>query len=82
MEQIENIVLGPRHALRLQDLSTWHRLRAECVQCRHYGILKPDLLRRRFPDSTRIMELEKRLRCTACGNRLHNIFQFGRLARD
>jgi transposase len=83
MEQIENISLRrPRYDIRLEHLARWHRIRARCFCCGHVAILHPDGLRRRFTDHAGIVALERRLRCTACGNRAHNTMEIGRIARD
>ena len=82
MEQIRNTPIGPRYALRLEEMGRWHRIEALCSKCRNRQVLKPAMLQGRFPGYTRIIDLEKKLRCTACGNRAGNTLQIGRVARD
>ena len=82
MEQLENINLGPRYALRLGELQRWHRLRVTCFRCRHESSVDPEKLRRRFREHTLLRDLEKKLVCTACGNRVYNVIRVARLARD
>lgn len=74
--------LGPRYTLRLEDMGRWHRIEALCSNCRNRRTLNQTMLQSRFPGYTRIIDLEKKLRCTACGNRAGNTLQIGRVARD
>lgn len=82
MEQYENETLGPRYAVRLGELRQWHILRATCVRCRHVGIVEPTRLRCRWSEHTRLIELERKLRCTKCGNCIENGLQVARLLRN
>ena len=82
MELLKRISLGPLYEVRLEDLGRWDRFEASCLQCRNRNIIDPDLLRQRWPGYTRVVELEKKLRCTACGNRYGNTLKVGRLARN
>lgn len=82
MEHLKNISIGPRYAVRLEDLGTWDRFEASCLACRHKKVLHPDIFRRRWPGYTRVIELEKKLRCESCGNREGNSLKIGRLKRD
>lgn len=70
MEQNENI--GPIYAFRLKDLRRWHRVSARCFQCCHETVLLIDLIRWDRPEHTRLVDLERKLRCTKCGNRERN----------
>ena len=81
MEHLENMVLGPRYAVRLRDLREWHLIRVTCAQCRHEGTVTASLLARRQPEYTRLVELETRFRCTQCGNREENHWQIVQLSR-
>ncbi len=82
MEQNEYTSLGPKNAIRLRDLHSWHVLAVTCFACRHRSTLRPEMLRRRFGELTAIVALEHRLRCKKCGNRLHNSWAVVRLPRD
>ena len=82
MEQIENINLGPHYALRLGELQRWHRLRVTCFRCRHESSVDPEKLRPHYLDHTLLRDLEKKLVCKACGNRVYNVIRVARLARD
>ena len=82
MELIKPVSLGPRYAVRLEDLGRWHRFEAICSQCSNRVIINPEKLRPRCPGYTRVVELEKKLRCTSCGNRQGNSLKVGRLTRD
>lgn len=62
--------LGPKYAWRVQDYATFRPARAKCQMCaREWDV---DL--REFPLSTRLIDLEPRLRCSACGSKGHNYF--------
>ena len=82
MEHIKNISLGPRSVIRLGDLGPFHRLEAVCVRCRHRRVLRPDDLRRRWPDKARLTDLEVRLVCRQCGQRGGNALNTAILVRD
>ena len=79
---MENAQLGPKYALRLRDLSSWHRLEATCFSCRHVSIIDPARLRQRWREDTKLGFLERKLRCRACGNIYGNSFAVGKLPRD
>jgi ribosomal protein L37E len=76
MEQSWNI--PPRYAIRLGDLRHWHVVTVTCPACGHKGRLDAATLGRTrpgrpsLPDHTRLMDLERRLRCRRCGNRDDN----------
>ena len=67
-EQSEN-TLPPRYAFRLEDLRAWHIVTAWCVGCGRTVVLAHETLWRGRPRHTRLVELERRLRCTRCGER-------------
>ena len=79
MEQFRNITLGPRYAVRLEDIKDGHCFRGRCLACAHEKIVTPDTLRGSFPEYTRIIEIEKKLKCEACGNGTGNILTVGQL---
>jgi hypothetical protein len=70
MEQIGNI--PPRYAIRLGDLRHWHVVTVTCPTCGHKGRVDAARLGRGRPDHTRLMDLERKLRCRLCGNREDN----------
>jgi DNA-directed RNA polymerase subunit RPC12/RpoP len=76
MEQSRNI--PPRYAIRLGDLRHWHVVTVTCPACGHKGRLDAAVLGRSRPGRppppghTRLMDLERRLRCRRCGNRDDN----------
>jgi hypothetical protein len=61
--------LPPRYAFRLEDLRVWHVIRVSCRGCRHKAELAPAALTRSQPGYTRLVDLERRLRCRNCGAR-------------
>lgn len=70
MERNRNI--PPRYAIRLADLRQWHVITVSCPTCGHKGRVHPTTLGRGRPDHTRLMDLERKLRCRSCGNRQDN----------
>lgn len=82
MERFERVTLGPLYSVRLEDLSRAHRLEATCGRCDRRTIIDPALLKVELPGYTRIMDLEKKLKCCGCGNRDYNTLRVGRLTRD
>ncbi|MGF1623541.1 MAG: hypothetical protein ACFCVH_01545 [Alphaproteobacteria bacterium] len=82
MERNRNESIGPKYAIRLRDLRSWHVLSVTCFACRHQATLVPDHLRRRFGEQATVVTLEHRLRCKRCGNRHHNSWAVVRLPRD
>jgi hypothetical protein len=75
-------IIGPRYAIRLGDLKSWHVLRVTCLQCSHVATVSPAPLLRRFGEYRRLAELEKRFACKACGNRSGNSARVFRLDRN
>lgn len=73
MEHSKNI--GPRYAIRLRDLRAWHRVTARCFKCGHTCALTADYLTWERPPHGFLAELERKLRCTLCGNREGNTLE-------
>ena len=82
VEQKQNISLGPRYQVRLEDLRDWHVLEVTCGRCGREGVVYPSHLRRRLPGYTRLLELEKRFACRACGNRTYNTWRVMAMSRN
>jgi hypothetical protein len=59
----------PRYAFRLEDLRVFHLVRASCHACGHKAIVPNSALRQGRPGYTRLMALERHLRCRKCGAR-------------
>jgi hypothetical protein len=57
----------PRYAFRLEDLRAFHLVRASCHACANKAIIPQAVLRQGRPGYTRLMSLERRLRCRKCG---------------
>jgi hypothetical protein len=70
MEQTGNI--PPRYALRLDDLRPWHVIIATCAVCRRRAHVAAALLQHHRPPYNRLRDLQRKLRCTGCGNRHGN----------
>jgi DNA-directed RNA polymerase subunit RPC12/RpoP len=70
VERSKNI--PPRYAIRLEDLRAWHVVFATCADCGKRTHIDAGLLQHRRPSYTRLLDLERKLRCTSCGNRQGN----------
>jgi hypothetical protein len=59
----------PRYAFRLEDLRVFHLVRASCHACGHKAVISNATLLQGRPGYTRLMSLERQLRCRKCGAR-------------
>jgi hypothetical protein len=59
----------PRYAFRLEDLRVFHLVTASCHACPHKALIPNAMLLQGRPGHTRLMSLEKQLRCRKCGAR-------------
>jgi hypothetical protein len=59
----------PRSAFRLEDLRVFHLVRASCHACAHKATISNATLLQGRPGYTRLMSLERQLRCRSCGAR-------------
>jgi hypothetical protein len=59
----------PRYDFRLEDLRGFHLVRASCHACAHKAIIPNALLLQGRPGYTRLVSLERQLRCQKCGAR-------------
>jgi hypothetical protein len=59
----------PPYAFRLEDLRVFHLVRASCHACEHKAIIPNAMLLQGRPGYTRLMSLERQLRCQRCGAR-------------
>ena len=80
VERNENI--WPLYAIRLEDLREWHVLIATCSRCRHAGSVPLARLRRGRSGAQRLVDLQARLCCRRCGNRVMNTLTVARRPRD
>ena len=74
--------ISPRYAIRLADLHNWHVVTATCLLCRRRATVALASLTRGRPGHTRLIDLERRLRCAACGNRHGNTLEVSRKPRN
>jgi hypothetical protein len=81
MEQYENIV-GPKYAIRVADLRDWHVITAQCFRCGHQSRLKADFLAWERAPFTKLVDLERKLRCIQCGNRTDNTLSVRMMPRN
>jgi hypothetical protein len=58
-----------RYAFRLEDLRAFHLVRASCHACGHKTIIPNAALLQGRAGYTRLMALERQLRCRKCGAR-------------
>jgi hypothetical protein len=61
--------MPPRYASRLDDLRARHVTFATCAACRERTHIDARLLQHGQPPYTRLLDLERKLRCSSCGNR-------------
>jgi hypothetical protein len=61
--------MPPRYAFRLEDLRVFHLVRASCHACPHKAIIPNVVLLTGRSGYTRLMSLERQLRCQKCGAR-------------
>ena len=61
--------MPPRYAFRLEDLRVFQLVRASCHACGHMAIIPNAALLQGRPGYTRLMALERQLRCRKCGVR-------------
>jgi hypothetical protein len=80
MERNKNI--PPRYAIRLDDLRAWHVVFATCVACGKRTHIDARLLQHRRPPYTRQLDLERKLRCSSCGNRQGNTLSVSMTPRN
>jgi hypothetical protein len=70
VEQSRN--LPPRYAFRLDDLRAWHIIVATCRACGRRTHINAALLQHGRPAYTRLLDLERKLRCGSGGNHQGN----------
>jgi hypothetical protein len=80
VEQSKNT--PPHYAFRLDDLRAWHVVVATCGACRKRTHIDARLLQHGRPPYTRLLDLERRLRCTSCGNRHGNTLSVSMAPRN
>jgi hypothetical protein len=59
----------PRYDFRLEDLRSFHLVRASCHACAHKVVIPNAVLEQGRPGFTRLIDLERQLRCRRCGAR-------------
>jgi hypothetical protein len=80
VEQSKNI--PPRYAIRLADLRAWHVIFATCAACQKRTHIDAGLLQHGRPPYTRLLDLERKLRCSSCGNRQGNTLSVAMAPRN
>ena len=61
--------MPPRYAFRIEDLRVFHFVGASCHACGQKAIIANAALLQGGPGYTRLMSLERQLRCQRCGAR-------------
>jgi hypothetical protein len=61
--------MPPRYDFRLEDLRAFHLVRVSCHVCSHKANIAAATLQQGRPGYTRLMSLERQLRCGRCGVR-------------
>ena len=61
--------MRPRYEFRLEDLRVFHLVVASCRACGHKAIIANGALQEGRPNYTRLLDLERQLRCQKCGAR-------------
>jgi hypothetical protein len=74
--------MPPRYAIRLDDLRAWHVIVATCAVCRKRTHIDARLLQHGRPPYTRLLDLERKLRCSSCGNRHGNTLSVSMAPRN
>jgi hypothetical protein len=57
----------PRYDFRLEDLRSFHLVRASCHACAHKALIPNSVLQQARAGYTRLVDLERQLRCRRCG---------------
>jgi hypothetical protein len=74
--------IPPRYAIRLDDLRAWHVIVATCAVCGRSTHVNAKLLQHCRPPYTRLRDLERKLRCSRCGNRQGNTLRVSMAPRN
>ena len=80
VEQNKNI--PPRYAIRLEDLRAWHVIVATCAACGKRTHIDARVLQHGRPPYTRLLDLERKLRCSSCGNHRGNTLSVSMAPRN
>ena len=80
MEHSGNI--GPKYAIRLGHLRAWHIVTARCFKCRHETKFTGDFIAWERSPHTYLTELQPKLRCTRCQNRVGNTLNVRVVSRN
>lgn len=75
-------IMGPKYSIRLRDLRQWHMIIATCIRCRHRARLEASFLAWDRPSETYLVDLQRKLRCSRCGNRAENTLSVRALSRN
>lgn len=65
----EPIILAPKYAIRLEDLTPQDALEVSCLHCGHIFLAGPHRLHERYRGFMRLIEIGKDLHCVRCESR-------------
>jgi DNA-directed RNA polymerase subunit RPC12/RpoP len=64
----DRVILGPRYALRLDDLQATDAVEIDCPSCRRRALVATHRLHDRFSGFERMTQICRRMRCRRCGS--------------
>ncbi len=82
VEHKQNITIGPRYQVRLEDLRERRVVEITCGRCGRQGKVYPATLRRKLPGHTKLLDLVPRFTCRARRNREGNTWRILALSRN
>lgn len=62
----EPVILGPRYAIRLEDLEAADAIDAECMGCGKRWRIAPHRLHDRYQAYVRLQQIATEMRCAVC----------------
>lgn len=75
MLNYDPIMIAPKYAVRLDDLTPMDGIEITCPRCDHIGIVPLSTLRKRHKANIRILIIEDEFICGKCGNKKGNEWQ-------
>lgn len=60
--------------IRFSDVPDWYVMGGACMACTHKGPCDRWKVERRWGKDTKLRDVDRKLKCTGCGNRHHNRF--------
>ena len=63
----ERVILGPRYAVRLEEVQATDAIDAECMGCGRKWRIAPHRLHDRYQGFLRLQQIGREMRCANCG---------------